>query len=111
MTWVSCECIRVSLTWGVGVETCFHWHLLFFAYCPLVYKVFKLSGPVHYDSVCCSFTCCAAILEFEANGRFEETTRPIRRYVSFAELLCLVSGPSGALWRMKRCRTSSLASL
>jgi hypothetical protein len=52
----------------------------------------------------------AAILFLEADGRFEETTSPIRRYDTFIELLLLPSGRSSALWS-RRLRSSSLASL
>ena len=68
----------------VGVETCFHWHLLFFAYYLSYIKRFALPETCVsciLDCSWCQLLSCYFILE--ADGRFEKTTRPIRRYVAF----------------------------
>lgn len=115
MTWVTCECIRVSLTGAglgwVGVETCFHWHLLFFACCPLVYKAFQLSWPVCKALVCSSVPAVLLSWSLKLMEDLKKQHAQLEGMTLFVELLCSLFGQSPALWKRTRCRTSSLAFL
>ena len=83
MTWVTCKCIRVSLTrgWDVCRETCFQIGTSSPLHIDLPYiRQFGCPDSLFYALVCPG-AIALLLLDFEANGRFEETTSPITRYV------------------------------
>ena len=77
MTWVTCKCIRVSLTrdWGwkpvsTGTSSSLH----------IANILSNLAARTLFYALDCSDATAVLLLDFEANGRFEETERPITRY-------------------------------